>query len=171
VCVYRTYKIWLIIVFFVFIFFCCGGEKRAEEEVPLHKQTIEDFTLTLTHKGELKMILKSKFAVIHDNIADLSLPVIKFYNEGRYVSTLSAESAEINMETYDAECRGRCDINTVNNEKLQTRDLVYNAKEKFIYSDNEVKFSRRGETLYGTSFRSDTKLNKIVIKNQRIILD
>jgi len=168
---YRAYRVWVAIVFFVFIFFSCKTEGTLDSEAPVYKQTIEDFTLTLTNEGRVKMILTSEFAIIHDNIANLRLPVIKFYNEGKYVSTLTAENAEINMDTYDAVCNGRCDIRTVNSEDLQTRDLVYNAKEKIIYSDNAVKFSRQGETLYGTSFRSDTKLNKIVIKGQRIILD
>jgi LPS export ABC transporter protein LptC len=164
-----------IVIFVSFAFFIgCKAEKTIVEEAPpVFEQAIERFTITETHKGELKMILEAESAVINEskNIAHLKLPIIKFYNEGSYVSTLVTESADINTETYDIKGNGKCTVDSANNEHLQTTDLMYNAKKELVYSNNNVKITKPGETVYGTSFEADTKLEKIVIKNQRIIVD
>ncbi len=119
------------------------------------------------------MILKAESAVVNEseNIAHLKFPVIKFYDKGSYISTFVAESADINMDTYDIKGNGKCTISRANNEYLQTENLIYNTEEGLIYSNNNVKITRPSETVYGTSFKSDTRLDKIIIKNQRILID
>jgi LPS export ABC transporter protein LptC len=166
----------IIIILFlsVFTFFIRSAQKTAvEETLPISEQTIEEFTITETHDGRLGMILKAEFAIVNEseNIVHLKLPIIKFYNKGSYISTFVAESADINMGTYDIKGNGKCTLNSAKNECLQTENLIYNAKKELIYSDNNVKVTRPSETVYGTSFKSDTKLEKIVIKNQRILID
>jgi LPS export ABC transporter protein LptC len=174
----KRYVIWfaiIIILFFsAFMFFICSTKKTTvEETLPTSEQTIEEFTITETHGGKLGMILKAKSGIVNEseNIAHLKLPIIKFYDKGSYVSTFVAESADINMDTYDIKGNGKCTVNSANNEYLQTENLIYNAKKELIYSDNNVKITRPSETMHGTSFESDTKLDKIIIKNQRILID
>jgi LPS export ABC transporter protein LptC len=168
---------WFVIIIIFFLsaltFFILSTKKSAvEETLPISEQTIERFTITETHDGKLGMILKAESAIVNEreNIAHLKLPVIKFYDKGGYISTFVAESADINMDTYDIKGNGKCTVNSANNECLQTENLIYNAKKELIYSDNNIKITRPSETVYGTSFKSDTKLDKIVIKNQRILI-
>ncbi|MCL2335286.1 MAG: LPS export ABC transporter periplasmic protein LptC [Endomicrobia bacterium] len=152
----------------------CKTEKTVVEEAPpMSEQAIEKFTVTETEFGKLKMVLESESAVINEEQkrAYLKLPRVKFYRDGNYVSTLVTESAEINLETYDVSGKGKCTVDTANNEHLQTTDLQYNAKKNMVYSKNDVKMTRNGETVYGKSFEADTKLEKIVIKKQRVVLD
>jgi LPS export ABC transporter protein LptC len=156
------------------MFFICSAKKTAvEKTLPIYEQAIEEFTITETYDGNLRMILKAKSAILNEseNIAHLKLPIIKFYDKGSYILTFIAENADINMDTYDIKGNGKCTAKTANNEYLQTENLIYNAKKELIYSDNRVKITRPSETIYGTSFKSDTKLDKIVIKNQRILID
>jgi LPS export ABC transporter protein LptC len=174
----KRYIIWFVIIIILFLsvftFFICSAKKTAVEETLLvSEQTIEEFTITETREGKLEMILKAESAVVNEseNIAHLKLPVIKFYDKGSYISTFVAESADINMDTYDIKGNGKCTVNSANNEYLQTENLVYDAKEELIYSNNNVKITRPSGIIYGTSFRSDTKLDKIIIKNQRILID
>jgi Uncharacterized protein conserved in bacteria len=158
----------------VLFFSGCKQEKTVIEETPpMEEQAVEKFTITETESGKLKMILESESAVINDEKkrAHLKLPRVKFYREGEYVSTLVTESATINLETYDVDGHGKCTVDTANNEHLQTTDLKYNAKEDKVFSKNDVKITRRGETVYGEAFEADTKLEKIIIKKQRVILD
>jgi LPS export ABC transporter protein LptC len=163
----------MLALFSFFLFGCKSEENVIEETPPMSEQAIEKFTITQTDEGKLKMILEAESAIIDDskNIAHLKLPVIKFYDKGEYVSMLVTESAIINMETYDVRGIGKCTVDSAKNEHLQTTDLMYDAKKELIYSDNDVKIVRPKEIVYGTSFKADTKLDNIVIKNQRTVLD
>jgi LPS export ABC transporter protein LptC len=127
----KKYQI-LLFAFAAFFIISCKTEKTVIEETPpIPEQAVEKFTITETEKGKLKMILESESAVINEEkkIAVLQLPRVKFYKEGMYVSTLIAEKAEINLETYDVFGKGKCTIETANSEYLQTKDLSYNAKK------------------------------------------
>ncbi|MDR3275339.1 MAG: LPS export ABC transporter periplasmic protein LptC [Endomicrobium sp.] len=173
--VYKRYDILFILMFFAFMFFGCSKDKAViEAPQPMVEQLIEKFTITETHKGKLKMILEAESAVANEknNLVHLKLPVIKFYDKkGGYISTLAAESADICMKTYDIKTVGKCTIDTKRSEHLQTNDLMYNAEKDLVYSSNNVKITKPGETVYGTSFEADTKLDKIVVKNHRIVFD
>ncbi|MDR1418101.1 MAG: LPS export ABC transporter periplasmic protein LptC [Endomicrobium sp.] len=170
-------KIKLILFFISFIsclFFGCKEKKIVIEETPpISEQTIEKFTITQTSDGKLKMILEAESAIINDEdqIANLKLPIIKFYNNGEYVSTLVTEKAKINMETYDIEGFGKCTIDNSDNEQLQTTDLMYVASKELIYSNKNIEITKPDQKIYGTSFQSDVKLENIVIKNQRTVFD
>ena len=154
--------------------FGCKAEKTVIEETPpMAEQAVEKFTITETEAGKLKMILESESAVINDEkkTAVLRLPRVKFYKDGDYVSTLVTESATINLNTYDVAGHGKCTVDTVKNEHLQTTDLQYDAKKEIVFSKNDVKLTRQDETIYGKGFESDTKLEKIIIKKQRVELN
>jgi LPS export ABC transporter protein LptC len=137
------------------------------------EQAVEKFTITETEFGKLKMVLESESAVIDDvkKTAYLRLPRVKFYNKGNYASTLITENAEINLETYDVIGHGKCTVDTSDNEHLRTTELYYDAKKEIVYSKNDVVVQRPGETVYGKGFEADTKLDKITIRNQKVILD
>jgi LPS export ABC transporter protein LptC len=174
----KRYVMWFVIIIIpflsVFAFFICCEKKTVIEETPfISEQTIKEFTITKTHEGKLEMILKAESAVVNENKnnAHLKLPIIKFYDKGSYISTFAAESADINMDTYNIKGNGKSTVSSANNEYLQTENLIYDAEEGMIYSNNNVKITRPSETVYGTSFKSDTKLDKIIIKNQRILID
>ena len=152
---------------------CIEEENTIEETPPTTEQTIEKFVITETKDGKIKTILEAESAVIDEDnkIATLTLPKVKFYDDGKYKSILIAESGEINMETNNVKAFGKCTVETVNNEYLQTRDVSYDAKKQLIYSDNDIKITKDNDVIYGKGFESDTDLQNIVIKKQRIIID
>ncbi|AKL97461.1 LPS export ABC transporter periplasmic protein LptC [Endomicrobium proavitum] len=152
----------------------CKSEKTIIEETPpMTEQAVEKFTITETEAGKVKMVLESESAIINEDTqkAFLRLPRVKFYQDGKYASTLITESADINLETYDIAGHGKCTIDTVNNEHLQTTNLGYDAKKKIVFSKTDVTLTRDGDTVYGKGFEADTKLDKIVIKKQKIIIN
>lgn len=144
-----------------------------EEVPPMAEQAVEKFVITETEEGKLKMVLESESAVIDEEkkVAVLKLPIVKFYKNGEYASTLVTESATINLDTYDVSGHGKCTVDTADNEYLQTTDLQYNAKKSIVFSNNDVKLTRQDETVYGKGFEADTKLEKIIIKKQRVELN
>lgn len=169
----RKTKYFIIAALFFVCFAGCKTERTVIEEAPpMSEQAVEMFTITETEAGKLRMILESESAVINEEKqrAVLRLPRVKFYQDGMYSSTLITESAEINLETYDVIGHGKCTIETVNNERLETTNLQYNSKKNIVFSKTDVKITRPGETVYGKGFEADTKLEKIIIKNQKIII-
>jgi lipopolysaccharide export system protein LptC len=84
---------------------------------------------------------------------------------------LISESGEIDLATNDIKALGKCTVDTVRNEYLQTRDVSYNAKNKLISSDSDIKITRGKDVIYGKGFQSDTDLDNVVIKNERAIID
>ena len=137
------------------------------------EQTIEKFVITETKDGNIKTILEAESAIIDEDnkIAKLTLPKVKFYEDGKYKSILIAESGEVNMETNSVKALGKCTVETVDNEYLQTRDVSYDATKQLIYSDSDIKITKGKDVIYGKGFQSDTDLENIVIKKQRIIID
>ena len=152
---------------------CIEEDNSIEETPPTTEQTIEKFVITETKDGKIKTILEAEAAIINEDnkIATLTLPKVKFYEDGKYKSILISESGEINMETNNVKAFGKCTVETVNNEYLQTRDVSYDAKKQIIYSDSDIKITRGNDVIYGKGFESDTDLKNIVIKKQRIIID
>ncbi|MDR0822914.1 MAG: LPS export ABC transporter periplasmic protein LptC [Endomicrobium sp.] len=167
-------KFCLLLSIFILFFAGCRKERsHIEETPPMAEQAVEKFTITETENGKLKMILESESAVIDEKteIAVLKLPRVKFYEDGKYSSLFVSESAEINLKTYDVKGIGKCDITTAKNEHLQTTNMQYNAKKQLIFSNTPVKITRDKDTVYGDSFEADTKLENIIIRKQRAILE
>ena len=136
-------------------------------------QTIENFVITETKAGKIKTILNSDIAVIKESeqIVFLTKPVVKFYDNGKYSATLIAKTGQINLDTNNVKAIGECKVLTANDEVLETKDVNYDHVKERVYSDSDIKITRGKDVIYGKGFESDTKLNNIVIKNQRIVLD
>ena len=169
-------KILLLSLCLIFSFMLCScveEENSIEETPPTTEQTIEKFVITETKDGQIKTILEAESAIIDEDnkIAKLKLPKVKFYEDGKFQSILIAEEGQINMDTNDVKAFGKCTVETVNNEYLQTRDVSYDAKKQLIYSDSDIKITKDKDVMYGKGFESDTDLKNIVIKKQRIIID
>lgn len=152
---------------------CVEEEDIIEETPPTTEQTIEKFVITETKDGKIKTILEAESAVIDEEkkVAYLKLPKVKFYDNGKYQSILIAESGQIDMETNNIKAFGKCTVDTIQNEYLQTRDVTYDANKKMIYSSSDIKITKGNDVVYGKGFESDTDLKNIVIKKQRIIID
>ncbi len=169
-------KIFFLLLLLIFSFGLCScveEENVIEETPPTTEQTIEKFVITETKDGNIKTILEAESAIIDEDnkIAKLTLPKVKFYEDGKYKSILIAESGEVNMETNSVKALGKCTVETVDNEYLQTRDVSYDATKQLIYSDSDIKITKGKDVIYGKGFQSDTDLENIVIKKQRIIID
>ncbi|MDR2860281.1 MAG: LPS export ABC transporter periplasmic protein LptC [Elusimicrobiota bacterium] len=167
-------KVYILVGIIALLSLSCGRNRNiVEDSAPENSHIIEDFNITETDSGKLKMMMDSASAVIDEEkgIAKIQSPTVKFYKNGEYASILTMESAEINLETYDVKGYGKCIVNTVENERLQTTNLQYNSKENKVFSADSVEIERGGETIYGTSFEADTNLENIIIENQRITIN
>jgi LPS export ABC transporter protein LptC len=136
-------------------------------------QTIENFVITETQNGKIKTVLNSNIAVIKESeqVAFLTEPVVKFYDNGKYSATLTAKTGQISLDTNNVKALGECKVVTANGEVLETKDVDYDHMKEKVSSDSDIKITKGKDVIYGKGFESDTNLNNIIIKNQRIILD
>jgi LPS export ABC transporter protein LptC len=157
----------------MFLFACGRVAQKSEREEPAALHVIEQFTITETESGKLKMTMQGERAEVDEGsgIATIKKPVIKFYRNGNYQAMITMEQADINLDSYDVKGIGKCVVDAVDGEHLETTDLRYNSSENKVYGDEGVKITRPGETLYGTSFEADTAFKNVIIYNQRIVVN
>jgi len=164
----------LIPVIFLSMFFIssCMQDFNYNQKIAT-VQTIENFVVTEMQGGQIKTVLNSDMAVIKESeqVAFLTNPTVKFYDNGKYSATLTAKTGQISLDTNNVKAIGECKVVTVKNEILETSDVVYDHIKEKVYSDNDIKITKDNDVIFGKGFESDTKLKNIVIKNQRIIID
>ncbi|GHT37821.1 hypothetical protein AGMMS49593_05790 [Endomicrobiia bacterium] len=172
---WKKCSIYTLVTLTASLFFCCKSKKTvAEETSSVSEQTIRKVFMTQTEKGKIKITVESESAVINEseNVAYLKLPVVKFYDDkGKLTLSFVMEKAKVNILTYDVSGIGKCTIDSVNNGNLQTSDLFYNAKEKLLYGNHDVKIIRSGEIVDGKGFKYDVKLDKMIVKDQRTSIE
>ncbi len=161
-----------IVILCVFLFPSCMRDFDYNNKLATI-QTIENFVITETKAGKIKTILNSNIAIIKEseNVAFLTEPVVKFYDNGKYSATLTAKTGQISLDTNNVKAIGECKVLTASGEVLETKDVSYDHVKEKVYSDSDIKITRGKDVIYGKGFESDTKLNNIIIKNQRIVLD
>ena len=98
----------------------------------------------------------------------LTKPKIEFYENGKYVSNLSALKGVVDTESYDIYAQGKCLLSTVKGEELRASDLKYCSDIKKIITDKNVMLKRENEIITGTSMEADPDLENIKIKNQKV---
>ena len=168
-------KVFLLVLWMFACVFCSCALQDGEDtgSNARNEQTIEKFVITETKDGKIKTILESDLAVIDEDrkIAVLTEPRVKFYDDGKYQSILIADKGEVDMNTNNIKALGKCTVDTVNNEHLETMDVTYDANTKMISSESDIKITREDGVIFGKGFESDTDLQNIIIKNERIIID
>jgi len=157
---------------FLLIFYSFESVKKdkIEKLPPIPEQAIEKFNVTETEKGQPHWVLDADSAQILETQKRVMLtsPTIKFYQNGKYVSTLVAASGRINTDNYDIWGDGKCVLTTVKNERLETSNLHYRSDVKKVFTDEKVKLIKPDETIYGEGLEATPDLESIKIKKQRV---
>jgi len=154
----------------VFYSFESAKKDKIEKPPPIPEQAIERFNVTETEKGQPHWVLDADSAQILETQKKVLLtsPKIKFYEAGKYVSTLVAANGRINTENYDIWGDGKCVLTTVKNERLETSNLHYRSDIKKVVTTEKVKLIKPDETIYGEGMEATPDLESITIKKQRV---
>ena len=139
---------------------------RKYSQIP--DQAIEKFTITETEGGKPHWIVVAPTAKIFEDQkkAYLTTPVIKFFENGKYVSTITAEKGSVNMDTYDIVGEGKCHVSTEKGEDLDTSNLRYLSKAQKIVTDDYVTLIKKGSVVHGKGMEAKPDLSDMTIKNQ-----
>jgi LPS export ABC transporter protein LptC len=128
---------------------------------------MKNFSLVKIDKNVVKMLLNSEYAgMFSNNIVNLKNLKIFFYDKnGKYIATVFANSASVDIITCNIFCNGKCIIITAKKERFDTINLIYDAKNKMFYSNNVTKITEKNNSISGIGFESDYRFNKVLIKN------
>ena len=154
----------------VFYSFESAKKDKIDNLPPIPEQAIEKFNVTDTEKGQPHWVLDADSAQILETQKKvlLSSPKIKFYEDGKYVSTLVAANGRINTDNYDIWGDGKCVLTTIKNERLETTNLHYRSDIKKVVTNDKVKLIKPDEIIYGDGMEATPDLETITIKKQRV---
>ena len=147
----------------------CESSKLPVREISdIPDQAIEKFTITETHGGKPHWTIVAPTAKIYEDQkkAFLTAPVIKFFENGKYVSTITAENGSVDMDTYDIVGEGKCHVSTEKGEDLDSSNLKYLSKAQKIVTDDYVTLIKKGSIVHGKGMEAAPDLSAIIIRNQ-----
>jgi len=95
--------------------------------------------------------------------------LIEFLNDQKVVdSWLKADNAVREAQTSKVTAKGNVIFYNAKNEKLETPELIWDEKERIVYTEKIVRITQaeKGDTTYGFGFRANQDFSRIEIKKK-----
>tara|TARA_X000001036_G_C20590392_1_gene770529 strand:+ start:176 stop:688 length:513 start_codon:yes stop_codon:yes gene_type:complete len=158
---------------FFFILISCSKSYQADTHIEdVHDQLSTDVEITLTEKGNIKALIKSR--LLERNNDNLELKLTDNVNVDLYDDNYEHSSLITSNYAFVSETENRIDAfgNVVvaadNGQELWTDSLLWDNKADRIYTEATLTFiSGNSDTLYGTGFESNIDLTDWKITQPR----
>ncbi len=130
--------------------------------------------ITYSDSANIKVIIEGptieKYNSVNDpkEIFPEGVKVTFLNDQHKPGSWLTAESAIRDPKEKKVFVRGNVNFYNIDNDKLQSHELIWDEKDGRIYTDKFVKITRPtvGDTLYGIGFETDQDFKKVTIKRR-----
>ena len=161
--------------YLLFFFILTSCSKSYETEVSIndvHDQLSVDVEITLTEKGNIKALIKSKLLERNDNNLELKLTDnvnVDLYDDNYQHSSLITSNYAFVSETENKiNAFGDVIVAADNGQQLWTDSLLWDNKADKIFTNASLTFiSGNLDTLYGTGFESNIDLTNWKITKPR----
>tara|TARA_B100000902_G_scaffold97396_1_gene99974 strand:- start:1504 stop:2016 length:513 start_codon:yes stop_codon:yes gene_type:complete len=158
---------------FFFILISCSRSYQTDTSVEdIHDQLSTDVEITLTEKGNIKALIKSR--LLERNNENLELKLTDNVNVDLYDDNYEHTSLITSNYAFVSETENRMDafgdvvVAADNGQKLLTDSLLWDNKADKISTDATLTFiSGNFDTLYGTGFESNIDLTDWKITKPR----
>ncbi len=156
-----------------FILTSCSRSYEAEATLnDVHDQLSVDVEITLTEKGNIKALIKSKLLERNDNSLELKLTDnvnVDLYDDNYQHSSLITSNYAFVSETENKiNAFGDVIVAADNGQQLWTDSLLWDNKADKIFTNASLTFiSGNLDTLYGTGFESNIDLTHWKITKPR----
>ena len=156
-----------------FILASCSRSYETESSVnDVHDQLSVDVEITLTEKGNIKALIKSKLLERNDSNLELKLTEdvnVDLYDDNYQHSSLITSNYAFVSETENKiNAFGDVIVAADNGQQLWTDSLLWDNKADKIFTDASLTFiSGNLDTLYGTGFESNIDLTNWKITKPR----
>ena len=101
----------------------------------------------------------------------LGLEIFSFNAEGEQEAFMRSDYAIQHLEDKTIEAKGAVLIENLKGEKLETEFLVWNENRNEIFTEELVKITKKGQSIIGYGFESNTSFSKYTLKNTRGIIN
>ena len=133
-------------------------------------QTMEDFVLDQSVRGQRVWELSARSAVLHEDAGEalLSEPRMRFFRGGRVVSKVGSATGKVLVATHDVFLSSSVVLEALEDRSvLETESLTYSAKRDRFLTEAEVRVRRPEGRLRGRGLEAKPDLSEIRIFNQR----
>lgn len=103
-------------------------------------------------------------------MAELELPAITFFKEGKESSLMRAPKGKVHMVTHAVEAWGGVFLVTADSTTLRTERLNYDPKTRLITSNDPVHLEKPDSVTDGEGLETDPELKNVKIKHQKVRL-
>ena len=152
------------IILFFLVFLSCTNDPNvvqefvSEKELPIEQ--IKEAELIQTENGNIKVKIVAntinRFQNSHPELIFSNNLVVTFYNDSSKVqSILKAENASIDEQKKIMIASDNVILESSDDKKLETEELVWNEVSNKIYTDKKVKITTGKEVIFGEGFTSN----------------
>ena len=134
----------------------------AEEPANL---TFQGFKVRSSHDGKMVWEAEAARAKVFQQVdkADAEVVTLTYFQNGRKVSQVWADRADMNLKTHDVKARGHVIVKGSNGVVLTTTQLDWDNESQLATSPAKVSVKRHGTTVTGWGMRADRGLNDVRI--------
>lgn len=166
------------LLFFVVILHACVNDleevKAITKDFDLSKDVADSVRIIYSDSGMVKLIIEAPTLERYNDNSETKdvFPngiLISFFNDaGKIDSWLKADWAERIPSTQTMIAKSNVAFYNLQNDKLQTSELIWDDKSKKIYTEKFIRITRPtiGDTLYGLGLVTDQQFNRIEIKRR-----
>ena len=167
----------MVIIFMITMLFGCKNDiakvnsLTSEEKIP--DEQAQNVTIVYSDSGNVQFVLTSKLMrkfIINDPYTEFpsGLKIIS-YDAGRTAKTTLTANYAIR---YDGrrymEAKSKVVIiNHQDNERIETESIIWDQKQRKIYSDVFVKRTNANGIMFGDGFDADETFSRYTIRNPR----
>lgn len=157
----------LLIVFSFIVFQSCA--RKVQEDAGLEgipEQSFENFKMTQLDKGTKEWDLQARSAKVFSQRTELEDFKIRFYDNKRTASVLSAKNGSIGSQSRDIRVSGDVVISSQGKGvRVETQEAAYSSKSKKIFSESRVRIIKKDRIITGRGFEASRDLNDVQIKD------
>ncbi len=158
----------ILIIFITLSFLSCNRTKENTSNKKItttSKEDAEKFVLVDSRGNNRNWVLRAEKANNFGDSIKLYVLSVDFYDaEGKYNSTLTADSGVVFSPSGDMKAINNVEVTSRDSTKLKTDNLRWNNKRKKIITDDEVEITKKNSVITGKGMESDANLEHIEIK-------
>lgn len=170
----KRYTFFLSAFFLVALSFSCSKKIdtiKKSEILTLPSVTVKNFRTVFSDSGKIQLIMTSPLMETYNNndspYSEFRSGIEVAFYEGhdKPVATAFAKYAKYTDKKKLWELKDSVVVVNETNDKLETEQLFWDQEKDIIYTERFVKITNEDQTVIGTGFESDPRLNRRKIKD------
>ncbi|MEA1987329.1 MAG: LPS export ABC transporter periplasmic protein LptC [Candidatus Marinimicrobia bacterium] len=165
---FNNLKLKYLLFILLFLFACAkiSQEEVVKDIVVPDQESWNSITL-ISNKGKKSAIIFSGHLVKYEHSGDIFLGDsvnVDFFNKmGEHVSILISDSGIVNERTQNLKAIGNVVLISDTGYTMYTDELIWISDSEKVFTEGDIELYSEEDTLYGTGFTSDVKLENWTI--------